>query len=751
MRPHAPESRTVGQPLRRREDGRFLRGRARYLDDIELPRMAHIAFVRSEIAHGHIAAIRPPARARGLLAVITAAELAGRVRALGHRPLDGAQIADAPHPPLAGGEVRYVGQPVAAVVATSRALATDAAALVEVDYESQEAVVGPRAAPETLVHWVRRAGDVDGAFGAADRVVRARHVIPRLAAAPIETRGAIADHDAGRDLLTIWCSAQDPHRPLAQLAQALGRPPESVRVIVPDVGGAFGSKGVMGVEVAVTAVAAADLGRPVKWVEDRMENLIGAYQGRGVDADIELALTHRGRILAVRARIYADLGAYLLPNSAVAPHTMAMLMCGCYDIEAAAVELIGARTSKVPAGPCRGAGRPEAAYVLERTVDLAARDLGLDPIELRRRNLIRSWPHHTPLGWTYDSGDYERCLDTALELVRPEHGGDERCVVGTGLAMYVERAGGQWESAAVTAQADGRIVVRSGSSPHGQGHETTFAQIAADHLGIAPEDVVLRFGDSAIVPAGVGTFASRSVAMGGSALVRALDELVLRGRRFAALVLDASQDEITWRDGAYHAGERSASFAAVAAAAHDLRRLPPDQPPGLEASARFRSELVFGSGAYAAVVEIDRATGMLTVRRLAAVDDAGLIVNPLLAEGQIVGGAVQGLGAVTTEEIVHDASGQPSTASFVNYGLPTAVESPPIHSAFVQTPTPLNPLGAKGIGEGGAIGTPAAIANAVSDALGGRDIDCPFTPEKLWRALRTAAEQDVAARAESQS
>ncbi|MGH2856554.1 MAG: xanthine dehydrogenase family protein molybdopterin-binding subunit [Solirubrobacteraceae bacterium] len=719
-----------------------MRGRARFLDDIELPHMAHIAFVRSEIAHGRIAAIRPPGGARGLLATITAHELAGRVSGLRHRPLDGAQIADTPHPPLADGEVRYVGQPIAAVVATTRAQAEDAAALVEVDYEEQTAVVDPRAAPETLVRWSRRAGNVESTFAGADRVVRARHLIPRLAAAPIETRGAIADNDAGRDLLTVWCSAQDPHRPLAQLAQALGRSRDSVRVIVPDVGGAFGSKGIMGVEVAVAAVAAIDLERPVKWVEDRTENLTGAYQGRGIDADIELALTRDGHILAVRARIFADLGAYLLPNSAVPPHTMAMLMCGCYDIKVADVELTGTRTNKVPTGPCRGAGRPEAAYVLERTVDLAARDLGLDPVELRRRNLIRSWPHRTPLGWTYDSGDYERCLDTALELARPEHGSDERRVVGTGLALYVERAGGQWESAAVTAQADGRIVVRSGSSPHGQGHETTFAQIAADRLGITPDDVVLRFGDSAIVPAGVGTFASRSVAMGGSALVRALDELVAEGRRFAALVLDSPQDSITWCDGAYHAGERSASFAQVAAAAHDVGQLPPDEPPGLEASARFRSDLVFGSGAYAAVVEIERATGVLTVRRLAAVDDAGAIVNPLLAEGQILGGAVHGLGAVTTEEVIYDEGGQPLTGSFLSYGLPTAEGIPPIHSAFVQTPTPLNPLGAKGIGEGGAIGTPAAIANAVADALGGRQIDCPFTPEKLWRALRVTEAQD---------
>ena len=687
----------IGQPLRRREDLPLVRGAGRYVDDLVPPGLAHVVFVRSYHARASIVGVRAPPSAPGLLRVFTAADLTGRARPMRVTAPEGAEVADEPHPILAADEVRYAGQPVAAVVAESRAQAVDAAELVEVEYQPGEAVVDPGDAPETLMRWERSVGDVDGALAAAAHRVHARHRIPRLVAAPIEPRGVLAAYDDAGDLLTVWASAQDPHRPLSQLAHALDRPPERIRVVIPDVGGAFGSKGAIAVEAVTVALAAMELGRPLKWIEDRVENFLGAYQGRGVEASVELALDAGGRILAVRASILADLGAYLLPTTAIPPHTTAMLMTGCYDIPVAAVSVRGARTDKVPTGPYRGAGRPEAAYLLELTVDRAARELGLEPAELRRRNLIRSFPHRSALGWTYDSGDYERCLDRALELVGPKPSGSG--VVGKGIAMYVERAGGSWESARISVAADGRVIARSGSTPHGQGHETTFAQIVADRLGVDVDDVEMRFGDTAEVPPGVGTFASRSVAVGGSALVLAADRILEQ------------------------VGQATLVEAAAAAG-------------GLEAEAKFESDLVFGSGAYAAVVEIERDTGALKVRRLAAVDDAGTIINPLLAEGQVVGGTVQGLGAVLTEEAVYDADGQLRNASFVEYGLPSAVEVPPIASDFVQTPSPLNPLGAKGIGEGGAIGTPAAIANAVADALGGDAPDPPFTPEKLWRALQ---------------
>jgi carbon-monoxide dehydrogenase large subunit len=515
------------------------------------------------------------------------------------------------------------------VVAESRALAEDAAELVGVDYDDLDAIVDPRAADETLTRWDRRAGDVERAFAQADRVVARSFTLPRLVAAPMETRGAIATHDSERDLLTVRLSFQDPHRPLEQLAHCLGRPPESIRIVLPDVGGAFGSKGAVGPEIVAVAAAALRLGRPVKWAEDRLENFLSAYQGRGLEADVELAVTDEGRLLAVRARLHADLGAYLVATTAIPAHTTAMLITGAYDIPAADVTITGARTHKVPTGPYRGAGRPEAAYLIERMVDEAARELELDPVDLRRRNLVRTFPHETPFGWTYDSGDYERCLERAIELAeldrfRAEQRSGRR--LGVGVAMLIERSGGNWESAVVRREHDGRVLVRTGSSPHGQGHETTFAQIVADELRVDPSLVEIRWGDSEAGPAGVGTFGSRSTAMGGGALLEALRTLREEG--------------------------------------------------GDEAEAIFESGYVFSSGAYAAVVEIDPETGALEILRLAAVDDAGRIVNPLLAHGQVVGATAQGLGQALVEGVRHDDTGQPLTVSFVDYPLLTASEMP---------------------------------------------------------------------------
>ena len=677
------EHRWIGRPVLRREDERILRGEGRYVDDLERPGMLHAAFVRSPFARARIAATSTPSG----VTVLTGDDLRGT---LPIQAPPGVEHLEAPHPVLAVDEVRYVGQPVALVLAASRAEAEDAAELVEVDYEPLDPVVDPRSAPEVLVRFERASGDVDGAFAAAAHVVRARHAIPRVVAAPMEARGVVAEPDG--DGLLAWVSAQDVHRTRSGLAHALGLDAAAIRVILPEVGGAFGSKGTPAPEVAAAAAAALRLGRPIKWAEDRFENFLAAYQGRGMQAEVELALDADGRMLAVRARIVADLGAYLYANTAAPPHTAAMLMCGCYAIPAAAVSVVGARTDKVPTGPCRGAGRPEAAAFLELTVDQAARELGLDPLEVRRRNLVRDFPHETPLGWTYDSGDYERCMDLAAELIGPAPSDLDDVIVGTGVALYVERAGGQFEEARVAIEPDGGVTAFAGAGPHGQGHATTFAQIVADALGVELDAVTVRLGDSAETPDGIGTYASRSTAMAGSALLLAARRLRER--------LDA--------------GERGR----------------------LEAHARFSSDLVFGSGAYAATVEIERATGVLRVRRIAAVDDAGTIVNPLLAEGQVVGGTVHGLGASLTEEMVHDEAGQPTTASFLDYSLMTAAEVPEIRTAFVRSPTPRNPLGAKGIGEGGTIGAPAAIGNAVAAALGGAHVDPPYTPQKLWGALR---------------
>ena len=412
----------MGRGLPRREDARVLSGRTEYLDDLEPPGTVHLAFVRSYLAHARVLSIGAPDAAPGLVDVLTARDIEGRARPLPIQAPEGAEVADEPHPVLATDEVRYVGQPVAAVIAESRELAEDAAELVDVEYDDLEPVADPASSRLDLLRWQRTSGDVDGAFAAADVVAGGRYALPRLAAAPMETRGALASYDPEADLLTLWCSAQDTHRQLNGLSHVLDRPPERLRVIVPDVGGAFGSKGVIAPEAALAAVAAMQLGRPVKWTEDRRENLLAGYQGRGLEAEVQLALDAGGRMLALRARIRADLGAYLLPTTAIPPHTTAMLMCGCYAIPAAEVEVRGVQTNKVPTGPYRGAGRPEAAYFLERAVDDAARASGIDPVELRRRNLITAFPHRSPLGWTYDSGDYHRCLDLALELIESERG-----------------------------------------------------------------------------------------------------------------------------------------------------------------------------------------------------------------------------------------------------------------------------------------------------------------------------------------
>ena len=699
----------VGRPVRRREDERILRGRTRYLDDIDPPGAAEVAFVRSPFAHARIAGIEVPDGLEGVVRVITHGELHGRVRDLPVQGIDGGRVSEEGHPLLARDEVRYAGQPVAAVLAESRALAEDAAELIEVDYEPLDPVLDARSSEVELSHWHRVTGDVEGAFASATHVVRATHSLPRLAPVPMEPRGAIASYDESEDLLTVWVSAQDSHRQLAGLAAVFDRPEESIHVIVPDVGGAFGSKGAPAPETMLVAAAAMITGRTVKWAEDREENFIASYQGRGMEADVELALDADARILAVRARIVADLGGYLMPTTAIPTHTTAMLMCGVYDVQLADVEVSGRRTNKMPTGPYRGAGRPEAAYFVECTVDIAARQLGIDPLELRRRNLIRALPYETALGWTYDSGDYARCLERAVELVRPEREADAERVVGTGFGMYVERAGGMFETAEAELLTGGRLLVRSGSSPHGQGHDTTFAQLAAERFGVGIDEVELRFGDSREVPRGVGTFASRSVAMGGSAVVQAVQ------------ALKQKCDAVAVRLGG------GASLAEVAEA-----------EPGLAASARFESDFVFSSGAYGAVVEVERATGRLRVLRLAAVDDAGTIINPLLAEGQVIGGTAQGLGECLVEEAAYDEEGNPTFASFIGYSLLTAAEMPELVAEFVETPSPLNPIGAKGIGEGGAIGTPPAVANAVADALGGVRIDPPFTEDKLWRALREA-------------
>ncbi len=718
--------RWIGESLPRVEDARFLTGKACYAGDLVRPDMLHAVFVRSVHAHGVVAAIdaRAARRAAGVHVVLTSADLVGATEPFPVVVREGSELVPVTHPILADDRVRYVGQPVALVVAETSEQATDAAELVLVDVDELPPLVDPRdaeAAPplhaeapgNVLLRLRRSSGDVGGAFEEAHAVVGARVRMPRLIAAPLEPRVVLASHDVGMDVLTLWLSAQDPHRQLSGLTTVLRRAPDRLRIVVPDVGGAFGSKGVPQAETAAVALAALRLGRPVKWAETRTESSLAVYQGRGLEIDAELALAVDGRILALRARVLADLGAYLYSTTPVAAQTAAELLTGCYDVRAAEVEVVGVCTTKVPTGPYRGAGRPEAALAIERLVDLAAAELGVDRVAIRRLNAIprSSFPHTTPLGVTYDSGDYVRALDTALGLAGWDELVAERDrqresgrIAGVGVALYVERAGPGSETARLRCEEDGSAVLWTGSSPHGQGHETTFAQIVAAELEIDAEAVSVRWGDSFEIPEGTGTFASRSVTVGGSAALLAAREL--RGR------LDEG-----------------------------------DTLP-LEASTRFELRgPVFSFGAYVTSVAIEPTTGEVRLGRVIAVDDCGRVVNPLLAEGQVVGGIVQAVGECLLEQVGYDENGQPLAVNLYDYHLPTAAAVPEIESALLETPSPYNPLGAKGVGEGGSIGTPAAIANAVADALvplGIRHLDPPFTPARVWYAIRSAAAGAVA-------
>jgi carbon-monoxide dehydrogenase large subunit len=588
---------------------------------------------------------------------------------------------------------------------------------------------------------------VAGSFARAAHVVRARLELPRLAAAPMEPRGVLAWHDPDTGLLTVYASAQDPHRPRMQLAAVLRRPPDSVRVVVGDVGGAFGSKGVLAPEAFVAAVASARLGVPVKAIETRSENFLAAYQGRGARADCELAVDADGRFSGLRVRLTADIGAYLYPPSTVPPVLAALLVTGVYRTVAADVDVLGVATNKVPTGPYRGAGRPEGAYIAERMADLAAAELGLDRVTIRQRNLITpaALPYQTAIGTTIDSGDFplllRRCselLDYGTALAEQRQARDRGEVSGVGLVVFCEMSGlGFWESAAVSMTPDGRAIAQTGSSPHGQGHQTAFAQLLADALGLGLDQVEIRYGDSAQVPPGVGTFASRSAIVGGSALVAAATALKQAAAQRAAERFGVPAAQVAWRAGkllgpdvAIEAGELAADGELAAAATFKL------------------AAPVYSSGAYGVTVTIDQETGVLSVGRLVAVHDAGTLINPLIAEGQVVGATLQGFAEAVSEQVVYDADGQLLTGSFLSYGILSAAEAPVLHSEFISAPSPLNPLGVKGVGETGTTGMPAVMASAVADALapfGVRHLDPPYTAERLHQAMSGHADGPEAA------
>jgi aerobic carbon-monoxide dehydrogenase large subunit len=756
----------VGRPLKRTEDPKLITGRGQYVEDIALPGLAHLAFVRSPHAHAKVTALRTDAArgAPGAVCVVTAKDLGS----LGSLPfmatLPGLKQALCPY--LAGAIVDSTGVPVAAVVAESAALARDAAELVEVEYEPLAPVADPARSLEPgapLAHaelgtnqafsWLLKGGDVDGAFGRATHIVKVRLDHNRLAGAPMEPRGVLARYDPGSGELTVWLTTQNPFLSRADLAVVLGFPEHKLRVIAPDVGGGFGVKGPLYREEVVAATLSRQLGRPIRWMSTRTEDLLTTIQARAAVSEAEAAVTADGEVIGLRAKAVFDLGAHLLSLSLVPPMSHSTHIFGPYRIQHAELLSVGVYTNTAPTGPYRGSGRPVGVYLTERLMDEAARATALDPVEIRRRNFVppEAFPHRTPFGVAYDSGSYARALDRVVELadyqgLRREQAaarsrGD---IMGIGVAAYVESTNVLgWESGVVRVERSGKVTAVTGSSPHGQGHETTFAQIIADQLGVVYEDVIIRHGDTLGAPQAIGTFGSRSAGLGGSALAQAAVEIREKGRRLAARLLEASPEDLQLVSGGFQVKgmpERIAGWDRIGEFAHRGMGLPPQETPGLEATVFFRQDHPSWSfGAGMAVVRVDRDTGQVRLERFIAVDDCGTAINPLLIEGQIVGGFAQGLGQTLLERIVYREDGQLLTGTLMEYAIPRADDMPELVVDRTVTPTPLNPLGVKGVGEGSACVAPPAIVNALVDALspfGIGHVDMPLTAEKIWRAIR---------------
>jgi len=748
--------RYIGKPVKRLEDGKFLTGKGTYLDDLALEGTLHLMLLRSLYAHARIRGIatEEARQVPGVVAVYTAADLPEL-----HAPGSGGRDAKVVrHPVLAQEEVRYTGQPVAAVLAVSRAAAEDALGLMAVDYEALEAVPDPLEALEdrTLVHpdlgtnraleRKTSAGDVEGAFSRAHKVVGARMVQQRLAPAPMEPRGVLAAWDGVHQALTVWSSTQMPHDLRSAVAEALALAENQVRVITPDVGGAFGAKINVYPEEILVAYLARKLGKPVKWVEGRAESFVATVHGRAQVADLEMALDQEGKILGLRGRVVADLGAYILETTlGNAPGTILMLQ-GPYEIPAVDLELVSVYTHATPTGAYRGAGRPEATYYLERLVDMAARELGLDPAELRLKNLIRGpFPYKTLTGAKYDSGAYPETLRHLLELADypalrafQARARAEGRLLGIGLTTYVEITGYGWDTGGVRLNPDGSAVVFTGTSPHGQGAGTGFAQIVAERLGIPLERIQIVQGDTLAIPYGMGTAGSRTLSVGGSAILNAAEKVAEKVRRIAAHLLEAAPEDVELGEGGWgvRGTDRRVSLEQIVQTAYNPRKLPPDLEPGLEGQATFSlREANYPFGAHLALVEVDRETGEVRVLRYVSLDDVGPVVNPMLVEGQQQGGVAQGIGQALYEGIRFDEVGQNQSTSFLEYNLPRADQMVWVEAHRGNTRSPTNPLGVKGIGEAGAIGATPAVVNAVMDALGIKHLDMPLTPEKVWRRL----------------
>jgi carbon-monoxide dehydrogenase large subunit len=781
---------SIGTPVLRREDYRFLTGQGTYTDDINRPGQVHAYILRSPHANARINGIDTGAAATapGVVAVFTGKDLAADgVSGLPCGWLinskDGSPMKEPAHPVLVIDRVRHVGDHVAVVIAETLAQARDAAELIAVDYAVEPAVVDPAAAvqPGAPQVWPEAPGNVcydwhlgdsaavDAAFAKAAKIVKLDLVNNRLIANAMEPRAAIGEFNRATGEHTLYTTSQNPHViRLLMGAFVLHLPEARLRVVAPDVGGGFGSKIFHYAEEAIVTWAAAKVRRPVKWTADRSESFMSDAHGRDHVTHVELALDAGAKFLALKVSTVANMGAYLSTFATCVPtYLYGTLLAGTYTTPAIYVETKAVFTNTVPVDAYRGAGRPEATFLVERIVDLAADELGIDPAELRRRNFIaaNAFPYQTPVALQYDSGDYQTTLRMAEEAAgyagfegRRQEAARRGKLRGIGIATYIEACGiapsavvgslgaraGLFESAAVRVHPTGSVTVLTGSHAHGQGHETTFAQVVSDGLGIPVESIEIVHGDTAKIPYGMGTYGSRSIAVGGSAIIKAMDKVVAKGKKIAAHLLEASEADIEFKDGAFTVAgtDRSKTLAEVALTAYVPHNFPHDElEPGLDETAFYDPKnFTFPSGAHIAEVEIDPDTGQLTVASFTASDDFGRIINPMIVAGQVHGGLAQGIGQAVLEGCVYDKeTGQLLTGSYNDYAMPRAADLPNFVLSTHATLCTHNPLGVKGCGEAGAIGAPAAIANAIVDALKGmgvRHVEMPATPEKLWRLIQ---------------
>lgn len=760
----------LGARVRRREDPRLITGTATYVDDIRPANLCHAVFVRSYLPHAVIKSLDVSAatQAPGVITVATASDLE-RMPTF-HQ--SGPKKSRLPARPLLNGtKVCFAGDLIAAVVADGLEQARDAAELITVDLEPLPAVVDALSAPTSsavVIHEElgtnvadesrRIWGDVDAAFNGAAHLLKTRIRNQRLAGVPIEPRGVVAIANPFEKSLTVWSATQIPHGLRDQIAAFLSLPQSAVRVIAPEVGGGFGVKLSFYPEELLVAWLAMRTGRPLKWIEDRSEHLQAATHGRDQVQDAELALNADGTIRGLKVRIAADLGAY--PMGLELPRLTRRLVSGCYRVPALDVALRSVYTNKTPIAAYRGAGRPEAIFLIERLIDLAARKLGLDPTEMRRRNLVPPFQQPTAniAGELYDSGNYPSVLERALDVAGYDRLREEQAMarkagrlMGIGVASYVEMAGfgpdrDLFESATVRANSDGTVTVITGTSPHGQGHETAWAQLVSGELGLAVDRIIVRHGDTAAVPVGVGTFGSRSAPVGGTAVYLAAGEVKEKARLIAGHLLEAAPGDVVISNGRWHVRgvpDGGVTFAEIATVAYGASR-PNDLEAGLEATRYFQPQgLVFPFGAHIAVVDIDAETGAVGLRRYVSVDDCGRILNPLLVEGQVHGGLAQGIAQALYEEVAYGDDGTLLTGNLTTYMVPTAPDLPSFTLDRTITPSPVNPLGVKGVGEAATIGSTPAVVNAVLDALaplGITEMDPPCTPEKVWRAISKARE-----------